>query len=499
MEEAIAAAQAAKAAEQEDTAPTDDAGAKRQRLDAPSGMLSTLGMPQDEYSASLAECMRERLLQLIPKLSAHKLGQLLDASFEHIQTPGYDVIVAALLRHTTELSPAVISALADPERRLLPLVPMQCRHRVWTEKPDLFIQETHGHILDYTEQAKAHRPDLLGLDSQKTRQHRSESSGVQELLKLIGSRKLYVALIDLMAEIYKHTDDGLLAALRCDIAMALHDLQDEARPAGKWDPVHKAIWCLDACQREGRVEPRMLKELSTRLAAAGVPAYSTAAAEAASVAGEAGEAGEAGAAASALPELAFALCAPPHRQLLARGALERLDEVARTEQLPHTDEALQKLMTLLVVGSYAAPLLHGTPVPAEAWTGAVGALLQRVCPIICTMIVEDRIALEEKKTAAGGGELPAPLPSLPKLLKAHELMAPRLVLLYALRQLRDGDEARLCQLLPLLAPLGKQLEAQVDLVDSNPRPEPNPDPGPDPLAPALTLTLTLTRRTSSPP
>ena len=161
--EAVAPASAT-AAEQEGAALTADAGAKRQRLEAPSGMLSTLGMPQDEYSASLAECMRERLLQLIPKLPAHKLSQLLDASFEHIQTPGYDVVVAALLQHTTELSPAVVSALADPERRLLPLVPMQCRHRVWTEKPDLFIQETHGHILDYTEQAKAHRPDVLGLE-----------------------------------------------------------------------------------------------------------------------------------------------------------------------------------------------------------------------------------------------------------------------------------------------------------------------------------------------
>ena len=231
MEEAVAAAApSARAAEQEDAALTADAGAKRQRLEAPSGMLSTLGMPQDEYSASLAECMRERLLQLIPKLPAHKLSQLLDASFEHIQTPGYDVIVAALLQHTTELSPAVVSALADPERRLLPLVPMQCRHRVWTEKPDLFIQETHGHILDYTEQAKAHRPDVLGLDSHKARQHRSESSGVQELLKLIGSRTLYVALLKLLVDIYTNTDDGLIAELRCDIAMALHDLQDAAQP-----------------------------------------------------------------------------------------------------------------------------------------------------------------------------------------------------------------------------------------------------------------------------
>ena len=33
-------------------------------------------------------------------------------------------------------------------------------------------------------------------------------------------------------------------------------------------------------------------------------------------------------------------------------------------------------------------------------------------------------------------------------------------MLYALRRLKEGDEARVCQLLPLLAPLGTQLEAQ---------------------------------------
>ena len=106
--------------------------------------------------------------------------------------------------------------------------------------------------------------------------------------------------------------------------------------------MHQGIWCLDACQREGKVEPRMLKELSARLAAAGVPAYSDGDRVAPTAPSAPAVAGEVGAAGSALPELAFALCAPPHRQLLARGALERLDEVARTEQLPQTDEVLQK-------------------------------------------------------------------------------------------------------------------------------------------------------------
>ena len=83
------------------------------RLLPAAGLLSTLGMSKDEYSASLADCTRERLLQLIPKLPPSKLRELLDASFEHIQTPEYEPVVTALLQHTAELSPAVMAVLAD--------------------------------------------------------------------------------------------------------------------------------------------------------------------------------------------------------------------------------------------------------------------------------------------------------------------------------------------------------------------------------------------------
>ena len=60
-------------------------------------------------------------------------------------------------------------------------------------------------------------------------------------------------------------------------------------------------------------------------------------------------------------------------------------------------------------------------------------------PLLGTMLVEDRLA----QLPGGPSELPAPLPSLPKLLKAHVLVAPRLMLLYALRRLQQGHERRL--------------------------------------------------------
>ena len=107
----------------------------------------------------------------------------------------------------------------------------------------------------------------------------------------------------------------------------------------------------------------MLKELSARLAAAGVPAYSDGDRVAPTAPSAPAVAGEVGAAGSALPELAFALCAPPHRQLLARGALERLDEVARTEQLPQTDEVLQKLMTLALARTRTRTRTRTLPLP----------------------------------------------------------------------------------------------------------------------------------------
>ena len=441
------------------------------RLIPAAGLLETLGMPRSEFAASLSERARERLLQLIPTLPPAKLRALLDASFEHIRDPEYEPVVLALLQHTTDLSAEVISALADPERGLLHLVPLPCRHRVWDSKPELFVAETHSSIIEFTEKSKALRPDLLGLlGLHQTRQRRNESEELQNLLRLVGSRKLFTELLDLLREIYINTGDGVLALLRCDLTMALHEAQEDARPAAKWDGAHKLIWCMDACQRDGQVEPRMLKELSARLLAAGVPAYGAAPAAA--------SAGAPAPDSAALPQLAFALSAPPSLQLIARATLERLDACARAEELPQKDAQLPPLVTMLVVGSYATLLLKGTTIiEADRWNVAVAALVQRVLPLVCAMMVDDRIAQLSHAPGGGGGgggggmaggdaaaELPAPHASLPKLLKSHIAVAPRLVLLYALRRLNEGDEARMCQLLPLLAPLGEALEPQLDFV-----------------------------------
>ena len=46
--------------------------------------------------------------------------------------------------------------------------------------------------------------------------------------------------------------------------------------------------------------------------------------------------------------------------------------------------------------------------PVEAWAAAVGALLQRVCPLLCAMIVEDRITREEKRAASCPPSEPEP-------------------------------------------------------------------------------------------
>ena len=461
-----------------DTEPDQTVFSKR--LIPAAGLLETLGMPRDEFAASLSERARERLLQLIPTLPPAKLRALLDASFEHIRDPEYEPVVLTLLQHTTDLSAEMISALADPERGLLELVPLPCRHRVWDSKPELFVAETHSSIIEFTEKSKI-RPDLLGLlGHHQTRQRRNESGELQNLLRLVGSRKLFTELLGLLREIYVNTGDGVLALLRCDLTMALHEAQEDARPAAKWDSAHKLIWCMDACQRDGQVELRMLKELSARLLAAGVPTYGAApAAAAAAAAASAGAAASDGGAA-ALPELAFALSAPPSLQLIARATLERLEACSRAEELPQQDTQLPPLVTMLVVGSYATLLLKGaTAIAADRWNVAVAALVQRVLPLVCAMMVDDRIAQLAQAPGgggvgggvgggglAGGGatELPAPHASLPKLLKSHIAVAPRLVLLYALRRLNEGDEARMCQLLPLLAPLGEGLEPQLDFV-----------------------------------
>ena len=71
-----------------------------------------------------------------------------------------------------------------------------------------------------------------------------------QLAELIGSRPLYAALVTLCASFYAQTGQATMGAVRIDLFMALHEIDDPHRPAASWDATHTFIMCIDAALRE---------------------------------------------------------------------------------------------------------------------------------------------------------------------------------------------------------------------------------------------------------
>ena len=487
------------------------------------GLLGTLGFPPHEALEALAERARSQLVEAITSMPPPRLRKLLLASFPHIDTPRLHVIAAAALAHAPELPIEIVTTLIGPKRELLEQLPLRVRQRVWAteEPPTLFLKATHALIIALQEEGTQQlaRVALREAAEIPPKRRRTESGPLQELVALVGSRPLYVALTQLCADIFRNNGDPTVAGLRTDLTMALHEAADADRPVARWDLLHTFICCLDAALRERRLESRAAHILLSHLTAAGLPALPESGAAGPSSATAPLPAGFEAFVGAATPhavllELAMVLSQSPVQQLLAESILARLEAVVDQGTLPGTDTQLRGLIPLLTLAHKAAAFSRaGHAPPAEKWRALLMLMLHKVLPVVAELIADDRIAAESAKleegpsrkrlgklTAAidglsksggsGGGvqsilEIPeglggsaasAPLlheirrrrhaaPALPESL---EVMLEKghgraLVLLYVLRRVEAADEERVEQLLPLITrKVGLDLQHHAD-------------------------------------
>ena len=487
------------------------------------GLLGTLGFPPHEALEALAERARSQLVEAITSMPPPRLRKLLLASFPHIDTPRLHVIAAAALAHAPELPIEIVTTLIGPKRELLEQLPLRVRQRVWAteEPPTLFLQATHALIIALQEEGTQQlaRVALREAAEIPPKRRRAESGPLQELVALVGSRPLYVALTQLCADIFRNNGDPTVAGLRTDLTMALHEAADADRPVARWDLLHTFICCLDAALRERRLESRAAHILLSHLTAAGLPALPESGAAGPSSATAPLPAGFEAFVGAATPhavllELAMVLSQSPVQQLLAESILARLEAVVDQGTLPGTDTQLRGLIPLLTLAHKAAAFSRaGHAPPAEKWRALLMLMLHKVLPVVAELIADDRIAAESAKleegpsrkrlgkvTAAidglsksggsGGGvqsilEIPeglggsaasAPLlheirrrrhaaPALPESLEVMLEKGPgrALVLLYVLRRVEAADEERVEQLLPLITrKVGLDLQHHAD-------------------------------------
>jgi hypothetical protein len=92
-------------------------------------------------------------------------------------------------------------------------------------------------------------------------ERRRQCVPLQRLLELVGdSSDLYKLLLATARTLFTSTKNDRFCALRADALMAMHDSQKST--VYESDPCHSLAWCIDACARDGRVDERLLAEMS---------------------------------------------------------------------------------------------------------------------------------------------------------------------------------------------------------------------------------------------
>lgn len=385
------------------------------------GMLAALGHGRQDALEGLAERARARLIEAVPTMPPARIRKLLLASFAHIESPRLQAVAVAALAHAPELPPDVLAALVGPQRALLATLPLRVRQRVWEteEPPTLFLEATHEMIIALQAEGAGQlsRVALREAAEVAPKRRRAESHALQELIGLVASSPLYTALTRLCMDIFQHSADASACAstagLRADLTMALHELDDVARPVARWDPLHTAVCCVDAALREQKLEPRAVQILLGFAHAAGLPVLLDPAATAAAAA----EGATAPAAAHASPpafflehvenaptphsvllELAMLLSPPPVVQLITEVVLTRLEAVVERGALPGTDKELLGLVPLLTLALKAGPFARaGHMPPADKWLALMSLLMHKVLPIVAELLADDRIVEEQAK------------------------------------------------------------------------------------------------------
>jgi hypothetical protein len=138
------------------------------------------------------------------------------------------------------------------------------RRHIWRHSPDVFRREAFPLLDELIADVDPREPlyDLLHDETTPApAERRRQCVPLQRLLELVGdSSDLYKLLLATARTLFTSTKNDRFCALRADALMAMHDSQKST--VYESDPCHSLTWCIDACARDGRVDERLLAEMS---------------------------------------------------------------------------------------------------------------------------------------------------------------------------------------------------------------------------------------------
>ena len=351
-----------------------------------------------------------------------------------MREPELAPVVAKLLEHAPELPADAIATLTD--REVLAPLPLRVKHRAVERQPDgaeLALLAGGDAAAHPVLRGRRRAANSLGGSYSRTpqelfmeeaadsvdagptpKQRREKSAALQTVSELVGTAQLYAAALATCREVYPNTSDRSIAELRVALLMAIHD-KDEARPVRNWDPEFKFVWMLDACVRDGRIAPRLMRDLIGHAAPLGLADPLESRRRSA-----ARRRRRSRRARRPLADLALALCGVRSQQLLAREALLLCHKAVDDEALPRDDATARGVCRLIALSAQANSRLKFIAAAAaeaevlrksasdKATAESAGALLQRFLLIVAGMIADDRLRDRAKSAVARKAEPPPP-------------------------------------------------------------------------------------------
>lgn len=359
-------------------------------------LLDLHGVKRLEFHQSVLEELKGRLKTQTDKLGKsdrkedHRmLQELLVRSFGYIKVPTLQPVVMALLKNVNNLDEKILEMLTS-DKNIYKACDVSVKRQIWLDFQSMFGDECSPLFQDYIQEKEKLLTDALDVDLpfySITPKQRRQNKIIQEFAEMVGDNvRLYETMVQFLRTLFLKTKNIHYCSLRVEFLMALHDR--DVQEVTTMDPVHKFIWCLDACIREQAIDPKRSRELQTFL--------------------ESIKSGQE----HMLADISMVLCDPYAIHFLASSAFKILDHLITDGALPRGHTVLILILRLLNLGLHSWDIINSS-VYREPRLDV--KLFTKFIPMMMTLIVDDAIRnisaakAEAAASAAAASSSSAPL------------------------------------------------------------------------------------------
>lgn len=346
-------------------------------------LLDLHGVKRLEFHQSVLEELKEKLRQQTEKLGKseskqdhRRLQELLVRSFAFIKIPTLQPVVMAVLKNVNNLDGKILNMLIS-DKNIYKACDVSVKRQIWLDFQSMFGDEVSPLLQQYIQDKEKLLTDALDIDSpfySLTPKQRRQNKIVQELAEMVGDNvRLYETIVQFLRTLFLKTKNVHYCSLRVEFLMALHD--KDVQDITTMDQAHKFVWCLDACIREQKVDPKRSRELQSFL--------------------ESIKSGQE----HVLADISMILCDPYAIHFLATSAFKIINYLITSESLPRANPVLVLILRCLNLGLHSWDIINSS-VYREPRLDA--KIFTKFLPVMMSILVDDTIrGLSSSSKSAG--------------------------------------------------------------------------------------------------